>query len=429
VRALTINPAALTAGQVEVETLECLMPDGTLVQFTQGESVRPLTATVGAKCVAGGPAMMVYLAMPRSLVGKHGRYVEADATFDIDQSGHGEGFSVDRMRLSYELRAYYVDHALPADQSLCPLMKVARDANGTMRLGDFHPPMLALEASAFLNDGSVVAQMRELTNKIWLKIDELASSADEQYGVDDMMSAAASAQLNAARVLADSLPLLDVSVNDGQLHPRELYRVLAAVVGPLAGLGGHPLPLRMAPYNHDNCQPQFQAVCHYIEARLDSLHAEYERFRFTPFKEGYSRRLFEEMDDNVIIELKPQAGQTLADITNWLKAANIASDDMLLTVQSQRQNGADAHRITSAEARKLRLPVDAALFMLKNARILSRQQNAYQAGSPLMIQGGRREHMPALIYLYRRKRTARPAGPDATDANVATVAGHEEDHG
>lgn len=418
VRTLDIDLSSLASGCVAVTALECLMPDGALVQFPGNASQPVLSLNVAELCKIGGGPLRIYLQMPRSMTGKPGRYVEADATPDLDHSGEGDPVSVERMRLRFELKGYAVDHGKPADVFLCPLIEVELTANG-MQLRDYHPPMLRLDAGDFLKERAVAAIVGQLTQKMWLKIDELASANDEGLGVDDLLSGAGSAQLNAARVLASGLPLLDLSVNDKQLHPRELYRALAAVVGPMSALGGHPLPFKMAPYAHDDCMPQFRAVCQYIESRIDSLHADYERHRFTPFKEGFSRRLFEEMNDDVIIELKPQAGQTLTDMAHWLKAANIASADMLLTVQAQRQNGALVHQLSSADARKLRLPVDAALFMLKNTRILSKGENAYQAGAPLMIQGGNRAHMPAQIFLYRRKRHAR--------IGTTTVSGYDEE--
>lgn len=436
VRALAFDVAELARGVVALTALECVLPDGTVVQFPGNGRCAPLARDVGGDCKAGGPPVRIYLAVPRAFAGPLGRYAEADSTLDLDHSGEGDPLSVERLRIRVELKAYRPDHGKPADLWLCPLMEVERDANGSMQLRDYHPPSLRLDAGAFLNQRGVAAMVRMLTQKMWLKIDELASVGDEAAGIDGLLSGAGSAQLNAARLLAAGLPLLDLCANDDTLHPRELYRALAGVVGPIAGLGGHPLPHRMQPYVHDDCMPQFRAVCHYLEGRIDSLHADYERHRFTVFKEGYSRRLFEEMDDHVIIELKPQAGQTLSDMANWLKSANIASADMLPTVKAQRQNGAIVHQLSAADARKLRLPVDAALFMLRNARILSKGENAYQAGAPLMIQGSRRDHMPAQVFLYRRKRRTQPGlpfasvGGDAAEQPAATASDldREESH-
>jgi type VI secretion system protein ImpJ len=399
VRTLSLDAGSLAGGVVTLTTLECLLDDGTLVQFAGGA----LSVNVDRQCQQGGPPVRIYLSVPRSAIGLLGRYAEANATLEADHSGEGDPLSVERSRLRVELKAWSVDHGLPADMCLCPLFDVERDANGSMQLGAYYPPMLRLDAGAFQGERGLVALVRGVTDRLWRKIDELASTGDEAPGLDDLLSGAGSAQLRSARALAAGLPLLDLCVNDGLLHPQELYRALAGVVGALATLGGQPLPYKMAPYDHRNCRPQFRAVCDYIGRRLDALHAEYERFRFTPFKEGYSRRLLDDMHDDVVIELKPQPGQTFDNLAQWLMAANIASDDLLPTVQAQRQNGAIAHRLSAAEARALRLPVDAALFRLKNAPILSAGRDAYRAGAPLMIQGGRREHMPAQILLYRRK--------------------------
>lgn len=429
VRMLQLDQRALVGGSATLDKLECVLPDGTLVQYAAQPGIPALSVQVGALCQAGGAPVRLYLALARSA-----RYASAAYSDEYDEYGGADSdrVAVERMRLRHELKAFGADSALPSDQYLCPLFEVEREAGGAMRLRDYHPPLLGLGGSHFLGDRGLASVAGALTLKLWRKIDELANAADEAAGADDLLSSAGSAQLRAARALAAGLPLLDLSVSEPTLHPHELYRMLAGVVGQLAALGGHPLPLKLEAYRHDDCMPQFLAVCRYIEGRIDSLHADYERHRFTPFKDGYSRRLFDDMHDDVIIELRPQAGQSLGDMAQWLKGANIASADMLPTVQAQRQSGASVHQLSSADARKLRLPVDCALFMLKNARILSKQANAYQAGAPLMIQGGRREHQPAQIFLYRRKRgdaspapLAPPAAPPDTGLlDFDTEAGH-----
>jgi type VI secretion system protein ImpJ len=425
VRTLELDQAALVGGSASLTALECVLPDGTLVQYPGNGGMHGLSTDVGALCQAGGAPVRLYLAVPRLA-----RYAGAAHSDEHDEAGgDADGVAVERMRLRCELKAFAAGRALPSDQCLCPLFEVERDAGGGMRLRNYHPPLLRLAGAAFLGERGLAQVAGALTLKLWRKIDELANAADEAPAPDDLLSGAGSAQLQAARTLAAGLPLLDLSVNEPTLHPHELYRLLAGVVGHLAALGGHPLPLKLQRYRHDDCMPQFVHVCRYIESRIAGLHAEYERHRFTPFKKGFSRRLYEDMHDDVIIELKPQAGQTLADMAHWLKAANIASAEMLPTVQAQRQSGATVHQLAAADARKLRLPVDAALFMLKNARILSKQANAYQAGSPLMIQGGRREHMPAQIFLYRRKRTEGGAPPAPAVAHADLPADFDTEAG
>jgi type VI secretion system protein ImpJ len=426
VRTLELDQAALVGGSASLSALECVLPDGTLVQYPGNGGMHGLSADVGALCQAGGAPVRLYLAVPRA-----GRYAGADHSDVHDEVGGADAdrVPVERMRLRCELKAFAAGHALPSDQCLCPLFEVERDAGGSMRLRDYHPPLLQLAGAAFLGERGLAQLAQDLTLKLWRKIDELANAADEAPAPEDLLSGAGSAQLQAARALAAGLPLLDLSVHEPALHPHELYRLLAGIVGHVAALGGHPLPLKMQPYRHDDCLPQFLAVCRHIESRIDSLHADYERHRFTPFKEGFSRRLYEEMHDDVIVELRPQAGQTLADMAHWLKTANIASADMLPTVQAQRQNGAAVRQLSAADARKLRLPADAALFMLKNAPVLSMQANAYQAGAPLMIQGGRREHMPAQIFLYRRKRGERAAPPPAPLAEADALADFDVEAG
>ncbi|MES2127116.1 MAG: type VI secretion system baseplate subunit TssK [Pseudomonadota bacterium] len=416
VRQLAVDTAALLGGRVSVTLLDCVLPDGSVLCYPADGRCEPLTLQLDAPGRDSTRPLCIC-----AVVRGHGDNAavrgHADRRYDAgtplratDENTGQDAQSIDRLRLRYELAAYEIDAAPPATLSACPLLQVRRNSAGQFEVAPYHPPMLRLGASAFRAPDSLAERLEQLVQSMRMKLDELGGAVDEKPGLDDSLSGAGSVLRHAARVLAGVLPPLQICATDPELHPREMYRALAIAVGAVAALAARPMPPEMRPYRHAGCLEQFSAVCLYLEEAMQGLHSDYERHRFSPFKEGFSRRLFADMQGDVIIELQPQAGQSASDCGRWLHRSSIASADLIGVVQQQRQRGASARQLSEAEARARRLPADAALFLIKNEHIHSANKEAFAAGEPLMIQGVDRHNMPEQVFLYRAKRHRHEAG-------------------
>jgi type VI secretion system protein ImpJ len=405
VRVLEIDRAALVHGTVLVTRLECVLPDGAIVVHPRPGASEPLELKVGQS----QGAQRVYLA-----VRQHGdaaavpgnperRYDLVHPVPVADENTGLDTLSVERLRVYCQLVAGEPGAPPAGGLCTCPLLQVERNGNDQLTLSSYHPPMLRLDAGDFQGEAALRRRVDNLVQLMWHKLEELADPAGETDSADDILSGAGAVQRHGARLVAAALPPLQACAGDVGLHPRALYMALATAAGILAGIGARPLPPRLHPYAHADCVAQFTDLCRFIEAKLNQLQTDYERHRFSQFKEDcFSRRLFADMQGVLIVELKPQPGQSMAEIGHWLASSSIASADMLRTVQTQRQRPR-VRRLADDEARQRGLPPDAALFLIQNERVHSEGRDAFAPGEPLMIQGNDRRGMPAQIFLYRHK--------------------------
>jgi type VI secretion system protein ImpJ len=408
VRLALQRPSQLAAtGVLCIDTLDCVLPDGTPIRHPgAAPAAQPLALDVGSLMGAADGSLRVYLVLRRSQanvsmgLAQERRYGTAYATEDADENTGSDGLPVFRQPLHYVLAAYPRGTLPPANLCACPLLEIVRDARGALAVGEYHPPMLRLDASDFLGANGLRHLLADMTDLVWRKTEELGGHSGP--GPDGGLRRQGGGELaSAARVLATALPLLTATAQDPALHPAELYRTVSMLVGQVCNLGAWALPPRMPAYSHHDCIGQFREAVDFIVGKLDGLHSNYERYPFSPFKEGFSRRLLEDMDGDVVVELVLRPGQDIDAAAAWLFAADIASADMLPIVQQQRQRGGKAEPLGAAEARKRGLPADAALFLLKNARIHSTGAPAFRANAPLMIQGVDASNIPAGLYFYR----------------------------
>lgn len=408
---LSLDPSLLKAGRIRVVSLEAVMPDGLAVAFPDENAPRSLELDVNEALNKGGP-VRVHLVVPKrgasaaTLGSPVQRYDALPGALTVDENTGEGGVEVERLRPRIELA---VD-PVPPRYCACPLLEVTRGGDRQVSLTVYHPPLTRLSASDFLGEAGLKRRMERLLDALWAKVRELA--ALHEGGQDeDAFTAESRRLLTTARAIAASLPGLGIAARDAGGHPETLYRALAAMVGQCSAIGGNPLPLQMEPYHHADAGPLFNAAIGFIEDRLASINTAYERLPFASLaikgEHRFSRRLFDEMGKEFIIELKPRSGQSLAELTRWLNGARIAGDETLLVeLKKRRLPGALVTPLTPLEATDRNLPPEAFLFSVKNQDIeLAGQKvvKAFRAGKSLNILGDEEQHQPLEILLYRFK--------------------------
>lgn len=431
---MSLDVSSLVKGTVSIARLECVMPDGLAAVYPGHPGAPPLDVDVGTLAQEDGRPVRVWLQV-------HARGSAAaksdnpERRFDSlpgeptpDENGEGDDEPVGRLRPC--LRLVAADAARPGPVGACPLLEVVRDAEGRLRLGRYHPPMLRQKASAFLGQHGLQQRMTHLAQRIWIRIEELAGARGEDRPDDD---AAPSPQLRAARHLAMALPHLEICVHAPDTHPAELYRVLASVIGHVACLGSHPMPLKMTPYRHEDCMPQFQQAFDYIDAKLALADTSYEMHRFVPLNVAgvgpvrFARALAQDTGDDIVIELQPAPNQRQSDLADWLLASHIVSNKHLRSAMLARLRGARPRPLDGAEAAQRGVRLQGQMFVIENADIHvdGGARKAFAPGEILTIHGPAGPTAPAAIILHRRKTghaapTPQPdAGIDDTDTDDA----------
>ncbi|MDY0976103.1 type VI secretion system baseplate subunit TssK [Massilia sp. CFBP9012] len=360
VHTLEIDRAALAEGTLRVTRLECVLPDGTLVTHPHADDSGPLSLS-------------------------------------LDERGFPQRIHVTR-RTRVELVAAAPDAAPPEASRGCPLLQIERDEQGRPRLAVYHPPMLRLGAADFHGEMGLHHRLDALVERLWNRLQDLCHADEAPPEVE--LSGMAARHRAAAIALAAAVPPLGACVTDPATHPRAAYLALAGAAGALSALDGRPVPYRMQPYLHSDCIGCFADALRYLDARLDTVRSISERTRFSIVKGGFARRLPQDAGNALIVELRPQPGQTVADAGRWLASASIAASDMLSTVQRLRQRPS-VRQVSEDEARRLGLPLDAALFWIRNDRIHSEGRDAFQPGETLLIQGEDRRGMPVQLFLLQ----------------------------
>jgi type VI secretion system protein ImpJ len=407
---------------ITVSELECVLPNGVALAFPGNfpRQPEPLLQIDVSGCRAGDPPQRLWLLVPERGAGAarsgdpERRYDSQVGLMTADENtGDGE-VAVARLQLRCEL---VLSALIPSSaQGACPLLEVMRDAQGMLHIGDYLPPMICLGASQHLGAAGLQHQLGARHELWWGYAQQFATEASG-YGPEGKLNSGGVRNMLVARHLAGALPAMSVLLH-AAAHPEGLYQCLAEVVGRVAQFATSPLPLKMAPYQHDDCLAQFQAAWRYVEdtlaveferVRQDRLRAPQPEYDIKPFQVqgagGFSQRLPQQIDGALIIEVKRKEGQTIAEAGRWLNQADIACESLIPQLQRQRVPGARVRPMGADEVARYQLPALADLFLVENRTVDLAdigQHELFAAGQPLLIQGSAGPHMPAAIFLYQK---------------------------
>lgn len=406
-----------------VNQLECVLPDGTVVCHPSNfaRQPEPLLQIDVAACKTGEAAIRIWLVVPERASNaarqsdQDRRYNSHIGQLTADENTGLAEIKVGRLQLRYDL----VMSKLPPSASACPLLEVERDAQGVLRISQYHPPMSCLSASQFLTTHGLLQLMQAKYEAWWAKAEELMRESTG-FSPDGKLNTEGLRNHQVARHLACGLPALAVALDAGG-HPQALYQALAQMVGQMVLFARQPLPLKMQPYQHDNCLPQFQAAWRYIDETLatelervqqDRLNVPKPLYDTQPFQAhgelGFGRQLPAHLDGDLIIEVKPHQGQSLEQIGRWLNQADIASASLITQLRRQRVPGAQVRQLKPDEILRRQLPPLADLFLVQNRKVELNDcepQDLFAANQSLFIQGKSSANMPAAIFLYRKLST------------------------
>jgi|GEM_PF-515618 len=410
---LRLDAKAWADGVLKLAQVSAILPDGLPVEFPLDEESRHITLDLNDKELlpADGKPLRIWLGSPcrtgdaaRQDIGLQ-RYESRSGSLAVDENTGSNPISVPRLRANLTLIA---DRSVLSRYSAFPLLDVMRNADGHLQLGEFHPPMLCLGASEFFSDlareTGLVHRLGKLSKQVWDKLRELADQVDEE-NVDPATNGPN--HLALARVLAQALAYFDVVATCPNSHPRQAYHALALLVGQATALDTSPIPPRLTAYCHEDCAAQFEQALSYVARRLSAIDTDLERLPFANTGEtGFMRNLEAHASiDQLVIELKPRAGQGIKDLQSWLENARIASDDFMPILRHRRLPGALARPLDRQERHSLGLSENALLFLITNQSIdlNGSQQRVFRAGRPLQILGAADGSMPSGILLYRWK--------------------------
>ncbi len=446
---LELDAVALAGGVVNVQRLECVMPDGTPVVFP-GTYTEGLELDVSDQLQRGGAALRLRLLMPLRLGGgstegtlpRHD-VIEGRPVADENTGNANSGLAVpvDRLRPRIQL---FAGGAVPAQYQACPLFELHWPAEAhQVQLGAYHPPMLRWAAADFLGHQALRRRVRAINEALWLKLRELGrdrrdDAPDDEHSLD----ADGRRQLEMARKLAAVLPRLGLLAARAEAAPLAVYDVLAEVMGAMAGFGANPIVPMPAAYRHVDCEPQFARALAYIERKLGFVDSQQQWLAFEQVAAGcFERRLPSSPGDELVIELRGATGLPPNEserrwMAQWLAQACIAADAQQALAQCTRVSAA-VRLLSAAECRQRRLDPAAALFVVGN-EVLDvpghGRQALWAAESTLVIDGRAMAGAPdslvpaAVLLVQARGVGGRIPALSADQVLPALGAGHHHPH-
>ena len=398
-----------------ISQLECVLPDGQLVEFPGRYPRQPagdLQLDLSNDCKTGAAPQRVWLLVkPRGANAacqgsKERRYNSIIDEQSVDENTGEGGFAIARLQLEFQL---YLAASSPSTEGAVALCEVVRGGNGQLAITAYHPPMLRLDASAFQGGGSLFKRLNELHELLWHSAQKMAAQCSHVSAASQFEDATAQ-YLNTARVLARCLPQLSVLLRANS-HPCVLYEALAYVVAQVSGIGSNPLPLLMRPYQHDDCYGQFLTALEYIEGQLAQVDMGHESLSFMRVEQFagssgnicFECRLPANMNDLLVIELTPNAAQTAAQLLRWLTECCIANESLIPQLRRARLPGARVRALSAAEIKHCKLSAQAAIFVINNQPLIFAEAPAVQAFTAeqvLRIIGKANAQAPAGITLH-----------------------------
>lgn len=418
-----ISPNELQAGRVKIERLHAVFPDGLAIQLPDTSDVASFNLGDPLLKWSEQRLLKLYLCVPiRTKAAASGNSdirrfdsLPVEATRD-ENTGEGDAM-VGRLAPRLEL--------LPEDKRSgkyisFPLLEIRQEAGKRYVLTDFHPPLLRLSASNFLDKRSLQEDLAKLAQNLREKAKELIG---DRRGDDDEAQTYANPdakyQLYSARMLTSALPAFEILVSSGIAHPFDLYQALAHLVGQTAAIGADPMPPLLPAYNHDDPMPGFREAIDFIEERLARLQVDTETLYFQKLgaESAFTCLLPEDLlADKLHIELKPAAGQSSQSLADWLGKARIASEELMPTLAERRLPGAQPKAVDPTQIRGVQIRPDAQVFEIANEAIDlgDRRIALIHRGRKLKIQGPHGVEIPANVVLHRtriRRGTKDPAPP------------------
>jgi type VI secretion system protein ImpJ len=272
-RAVTIDPDALSNHRLVIHALEARLRDGTLVRVPEEGAL----AAVDLKpALERERAVTVSVAVPVFRLGQANAGAAADGaeaprylvdTQELEDENTGlnpQPVAVRQLNLRLLLSGQD-----PAGYELLPVARIERspEADALPRLeAAYIPPVLVCGAWHALR----VDILQAIYDRVGKKIELLAGQVVSRGIAVGSQTAADALITGQLRVLNEAYALLGVMAF-AQVHPLPAYLELCRLVGQLAIYGEGARPPELPRYDHDDLGGCFYRVKQYIDALLDRI--------------------------------------------------------------------------------------------------------------------------------------------------------------
>ena len=364
---------------VIVDALQAIMPDGLPVALGPKAGLR---IELKDDLAGADKTWRVALAVPgRALAGSR-RWLAEGAGEIADQNGEAGAIQVSRLKPNLMLVSGNGEGFAPDE--LLPLLRY-RDIGGLPSRAAYIAPWLQVGPQLPL-----YRRIEALCGRLRASYATLAEGGDGEQagggtglgadlGLDDLRRLALLPQLG-ARLLE-----LEAAYAGGQAHPRQLYGMLAGLLGALAaGVPRQALP-RLPAFDYRDIGASFMPLLAQVETLRRLLSPQVHRVLFRAREDGVlAAALPPGAGAPLVLALRKPPGTHDAAMRHWLLEAAIASASRLEQALHRRSPGMTVRQLEGKEA--LRMGGDSAhtLFLLAP----DSDGGVWQArGEPLCIRG------------------------------------------
>ena len=261
-----LDPAALAAGQLQLQRLHAVMPDGAVLALEPGDPELPALRRVDEQLTQGRGVLEVFVGLPRERDGID-NYGDPCARYQIARREVRDSTAPERrspIAFAQRNAALLLGDEPQTDHIALKIAELARDQNGQLFVLDAYvPPCLRVSASPFL-----LAGMRRVLEAMATRRRSL-HEARRQSGRHALEWSA----MDVTRYLLLSsinghLPLLQYLVETADVAPRTAYFVLSQLAGELCSFVADADPLQLPKFAYRDLGGTFEPLFARIMALL-----------------------------------------------------------------------------------------------------------------------------------------------------------------
>jgi type VI secretion system protein ImpJ len=253
-----LDAAALAAGQIKLQRLHAVMPDGAVLSLEPGDAELPAMRQVDGQFSDGRGRLELWVGLPREREGID-NYGEGTARYRVARREVRDATAPERTgQVAFGQRnAVLLFGDEPhTDHVVLKVAELTRDQNGRLLAIDAYvPPCLRVSASPFL-----IAGMRRLLDNMSTRRRSL-QEARRQSGRNALeWSAMDVTRYLLLATINNHLPILQYLVETGDVGPRSAYFVLVQLAGQLCSFVADADPLQLPKFAYRDLNSTFEPL-------------------------------------------------------------------------------------------------------------------------------------------------------------------------
>ena len=346
---------ALASNTLKITSLECVFPDGSIVQFESAEESdnsngyeEPVSLDLDNLSLEPGAVFSICIG-----IAKYNKKCASDRDSDLKRYiSVNEGLSsnigepqneVDLVTLHPMLRLHVEEKGSPNHSSF-PIAKFEKTMDGTYQKLAFTPPLL-----------SATPGYTDKTDDLWEQLSGLIAGARIRAGqlrslITDRRSEKVFREQQRTRIisLTHHLPVLE-ALMASEAHPFEIYCKLVEYASDLAVLLDDPVAPLFPKYSHNDLNSSFDPVLSYIEESINSIRLDYAIILFAENEAGdYLCKLPNpDITRSVLLAFQLPASADKALLIEWIKSAYICDSSEYENLSVIRDIGLERKRVKS----------------------------------------------------------------------------------